>query len=221
MTFVEPTATVPKLWPGSTIVIIGGGSSLTQEDVTYVSVRAAARRLERLRLRSEKPYIRIIAIKEAVELAPEADALYACDTHWWKYYQAWRSFTGLKFTIEPQTDAWPDVQILRNTGETGLELDPSGLRTGYNSGYQAVNLAVHLGAAKIVLLGFDMWPGPDGRRNWFTRPGFHVDSPYPIFHQAFATVVKPLKDAGVHVVNASRSTMLGAFPRVSLSEALA
>lgn len=221
MAFVEPTARVEKLWPGSTIVIIGGGSSLTQEDVTYVSVRAAARKLERRLLKSPEPDIRIIAIKEAVELAPDADVLYACDDKWWRYYPKWRTFTGLKFALEPQTEAWPDVQILRNTGHEGLELDPSGLRTGHNSGCQAVNLAVHLGATKIVLLGFDMWAGPDGRRNWFDKPGLHENSPYPIFLMRFAQMVEPLKSAGVRVVNASRFTVMESFQRVSLVEALA
>lgn len=218
---VQPSAVVPSLWPGATVVIIGGGSSLTLKDVDYVGVRASARRLERRHLQSEEPEIRVIAIKEAVELAPWADCLYAADDKWWSHHKGYPFYAGLKYCIEPQRWAWPDVQILRNTGTDGLEDDPSGLRTGYNSGYQAIGLAKHLGAAKAVLLGFDCWRGPDGRQNWFDKPGLHVDSPYPIFLQAFGTIAEPLKRAGVQVVNASRFTMLRAFPQMTLSEALA
>ena len=221
MSFVEPTARVEKLWPGSTVVVIGGGSSLTTEDVDYVGVRREARLLERRLLKSEEPDIRVIAIKEAVELAPWADVLYACDDHWWKHHKGYPSYSGLKYALEPQRWAWPDVQVLCNRGESGLSYDRSGLCTGHNSGYQAVNLAFHLGAKRIVLLGFDMWAGPDGRRNWFDKPGLHVDSPYPIFLHRFAQLVETSKKAGLQIVNASRFTVMESFPRVTLSEALA
>lgn len=209
------TAVVPRLWPGETIVVIGGGSSLTAEDCRAVRGKA-----------------RIIGIKEAVVSsvdhvrppAPWADVLYACDERWWKFEKGAPAFKGLKYGIEqepgvPQRE-WPGVEYLRNTGSEGLELDPSGLRTGHNSGYQAINLAVHLGAAKIVLLGFDMWSGENGYQNWYGYHPLKLESPYPIFHQSFSTMVEPLKAAGVEVVNASRFTVLNAFPRVSLDEAL-
>lgn len=197
------TLPVPRLWPGETFVIIGGGSSLTPKDVAYVHGKA-----------------RVIAIKEASQLAPWADALYAADPKWWKYYEGAPDFQGLKYTIEPQPIIWPKVHILRNTGDGGLELDPTGLRTGFNSGYQAINLAVHLGAAKIVLLGFDCWTGPHGQQNWFRKPGLHLASPYPLFLQAFATLAEPLAALKVEVLNASRFTVLSTFPRVNLEEAL-
>lgn len=200
---------VPRLWPGETMVVIGGGSSLTPEDVQFCRGKA-----------------RVIAIKEAHRLAPWADVLYAADAKWWKFYNGVPEFTGLKYAVEqsadqPPTDwsQWPDVQVLQQTGSEGLETDPTGLRTGYNSGYQAVNLAYHLaGATRIVLLGFDMWRGPSGDQNWFGEHPLHTPSPYPIFLHAFSTLIDPLKSAGVHVVNASRFTVLNAFPRVPLEE---
>lgn len=204
-------APVPKLWPGETVVCIGGGPSLTPEDVAFCRGRA-----------------RVIAIKEAavssypgiVPPAPWADVLYACDAKWWQFEKGAPSFTRPKFALQqPSMPTWPGVHILRNTGQEGLELDPTGLRTGCNSGYQAINLAVHLGAAKIVLIGFDMWGGANGA-NWFGRHPNHVGSPYPLFLEKFASIAEPLKAAGVEVVNASRQTMLRVFPRVSLDEAL-
>lgn len=207
-------ASVPKLWPGETAVILGGGSSLKPEDVRFCQGKA-----------------RVIAVKEAHLLAPWADVLYAGDAKWWRGYRGAPTFAGLKYTIEqdPNEEAigdWPGVRILRNTGQHGLERDPTGLRTGYNSGYQALGLAVHFGVARVVLLGFDMWRGPSGDQNWFDRfphlvQSHHVPSPYPLFQQAFASIVEPLKQAQVEVVNASRWTMLTVFPYLSLEEALA
>jgi len=198
-----PLAEVPKLWPGCTITLLGGGPSLTEADVRYVG---------------ERPHLtRTIAIKEAYLLAPWADVLYACDASWWKFYDGAPTFAGLKYTLEAP---YPGVVQLQNTGSEGLELDPIGLRTGYNSGYQAINLAVHLGATRIVLLGFDCWSGPDGRSNWFTTTRPHMDSPYPVFLQAFAGLVDPLKAAGIELINCSRQTLLRAFPRRPLEEVL-
>lgn len=200
---------VPRLWPGETVVILGGGSSLTQADVDFCRGKA-----------------RVIAIKEAgLFRAPWAEVLYAADAKWWRYYTMAEDFVGRKYAIEqdpsqPPTDwsQWPYVDVLRNTGTEGLELDPTGLRTGFNSGYQAVNLAYHLaGPTTVVLLGFDMWGGPNGP-NWFDSPGLHTPSPYPLFLQAFRTIAEPLKSEGVHVVNASRFTVMDAFERVPLEE---
>jgi hypothetical protein len=208
-----PVVSVPRLWAGETCVILGGGSSLTPEDVNFCRGKA-----------------RVIAIKEAHCLAPWADCLYAGDAKWWRAYAGAPDFTGLKYTIaqdpdqEPMGD-WPGLQVLQNTGTDGLERDPTGLRTGYNSGYQALGLAVHLGVSRVILLGFDMWTGPKGQ-NWFEQfphlmKSYHTPSPYPLFIQAFLSIVEPLKAAQVEVVNASRFTMLTAFPYLSLEEALA
>lgn len=202
---------VERIWPGETIVILGGGPSLTREDAEYCRGKA-----------------KVIAIKEAavcsfpgiVPPAPWADVLYACDAKWWLFEKGATGFPGLKFALAPQ-HAWPGVQALKNTGSDGLELDPAGLRTGNNSGYQAINLAVHLGAARVLLLGFDMWSGPDGEHNWFGPHPNHVRSPYPLFLQRYASIVEPLTAAGVEVINCSRQTQLKAFPRMPLEEALA
>jgi len=204
---------VPKLWSDETCVILGGGSSLTPEDVNRCRGKA-----------------KVIAIKEAYLLAPWAEVLYAGDAKWWRGYQGAPDFTGLKYTIEQDPEQepmgdWPGLQVLRNTGAEGLELKPTGLRTGYNSGFQALNLAVHLGVARVILLGFDCWTGPKGQQNWFADfphliKSYHDASPYPLFLQAFKSIVEPLKQARVEVVNASRFTLLAVFPYLSLEEAL-
>lgn len=208
-----PAVNVPKLWAGETAVVIGGGPSLTSEDVAYCKGKA-----------------RVLAVKEAFLLAPWADALYAADMKWWRSYHGATDFAGLKYTIEQDPDQepmgeWPGVHVLRNTGAQGLEADPTGLRTGYNSGYQAIGLAVHLGVSRVILLGFDCWTAPDGSQNWFEKfphlvKSHHVPSPYPLFLQAFASLIEPLQQAHVEIVNATRRTMLTAFPYLSLEEAL-
>lgn len=202
----EPAAVVPRLWPDSTLVILASGPSLTPDDVTACRGRAP-----------------VIAINDTHRLAPWADVLYSSDQHWWAHYKGVPTFAGRKYGIWPLRPyrEWA-VEVLANTGDRGLERNPSGLRTGKNSGAAAVNLAVHLGARRIVLLGFDMGR-TGGKAHFFgEHPAkLRAATPFPFFIAAFETMVKPLQAIGVEVINASRQTALTCFPRVTLDEALA
>lgn len=195
-------ASVPKLWPGETVVCIGGGPSLTPEDVNYCRGKA-----------------RVLAINDAIKLAPWADLLYACDGRWWEMHKGVKSFEGLKYGMTVNTKKWADVLKLRNDGLDGLCLDPTGLRTGRNSGYQAINLCAHLGASRILLLGYDM-KRHGGKGHWFGDYKGWTPSPYQQFLQAFPTLVEPLKALGIEVINCTRTTALTVFPRMTIEEAL-
>lgn len=196
--------TVPKLWNGETCVLLGAGPSLTTADVNACRGRA-----------------RVIAINNSYRLAPWAGALYAADRKWWGWEKGAPTFTGLKYSVAPMLPTlYPDVQVLKNTGPLGLELDPTGLRTGMNSGYQAINLAVHLGAARIVLLGYDLSDAPDGRKHWHAdHPGPNA-SPYPQMLAAFPSLVEPLAAIGVTVVNCTPGSALECFPVDTLHDEL-
>lgn len=196
---------VERLWPGETVAILGGGPSLTRADVDAL-----------------RGVCRVIAINKAYELAPWADVMYAADAKFWNWEHGAPAFTGPKYAIEASDPImWPDVQVLRNTGVTGLELEPTGLRTGYNSGYQSVGLAYHFGAARILLLGFDLKVGANGLSHWH---GDHPDrqpSPYGAMLEAFPSIAQPLKDAGVEVINCTPGSALKCFPMSTLRDELA
>lgn len=165
----------------------------------------------------------MIAINDTHRLAPWADCLYSSDQQWWRYHQGVPEFAGRKYGIAPLVPhpAW-GITVLVNTGQTGIETDPRGLRTGRNSGYASINLAVHVGARRVVLLGFDM--GRTGGRGHFfgehpSRLTSQMD--FAACRALFQLMVDPLRTVGVEVVNASRQTALTMFPRVTLEEALA
>jgi len=195
----------PRLCDGGTVVCLGCGPSLSRADVAYCRERAT-----------------VIAVNDAYRLAPWADALMASDSAWWAHHRGVPEFVGLKVSLEKHAACW-GVTVLENTGHDGIELAPTGLRDGRNSGYAAVNLAVHLGAKTIVLLGYDM-DAPDGeaRSHWF---GAHPSplrggSPYALFREHFATCIEPLEQLGVRLVNASRWSALTCVPRQPLEGAL-
>lgn len=201
-----PYAVVPRLWPGATVICLATGPSLTREDVASCRGRA-----------------RVIAIKDAIQFAPWADVLYGCgsdSSHWWpRHGDALAAYAGLRYTLDPAAAPW--AQVLQNTGETGLEADPSGLKTGRNSGYQSIGLAVHLGAARIVLLGYDLQPDAADRDHFFGAHPAKNRPPLEAFRPLFSQLVAPLAALGISIVNATRATALTCFPRVSLEEALA
>ena len=200
-----------RLWPDSTVAVIATGPSLTLEDVTFCRSRA-----------------RVLVIKNAVQYAPWADACYACDARWWNHVEGLPQFEGRKFGMEDSRPAimqagrdsrWPDVELLKNTGETGLELEPTGLRTGKNSGYQAINLAVHLGASRIVLLGYDMQHGPNAEHHFFGRHPWKTTPAVDRFRPFFDHLVQPIGKLGISVVNSTRRTALTCWPLVDLEKA--
>jgi hypothetical protein len=196
---------VPRLWPGATIVCCGSGPSLSAGDV--FAVRQAG--------------LPIIAVNDAYRLAPEAGVIYAADVKWWRWH--WptvRCLPGLKYGLMPEVrNEFPEVGVILRTGDQGLETRPIGVRSGGHGGYQAVNLAVHLGAQRIVLLGYDM-QAEEGRDHFF---GAHPDGSHPRYEKwltRYETLAEPLRDLGISIVNASRRSALTAFPRRELAEVL-
>ncbi len=206
---------VPRLWPGSTIACLATGPSLNAADVDFC--------------RGKVP---VIAINDAHRLAPWADVLYSGCRSWYPHYKGVPSFTGVKYGIGSQIGKanpfhkYPEIQVLKAAGEHGLELDPSGLCVGGgagNSGYSAINLAVHLGATRIVLLGYNLsWPG--GKAHFFGNHPSALNQHeglVRIFLRGFATLVDPLNALGVRVINATKDSALKCFPKATLTEALA
>ncbi len=166
----------------------------------------------------------VIAVNDAYKLAPTATALYAADEHWWKWHQGavahevgrlhYPAFTGrFKYGLK----RYADIQVLKKGPETGLSADPSAVALGRNSVYQAMNVAVHFGAGRILLLGVDMQGQPGS--HFFGRHPNGTGPPFNICMERFATMVKPLKALNIQVLNCTRTTALKVFPCVPLEMA--
>lgn len=208
----------PELWPGRLFVCIGGGHSLTQAQVDACrQARWGGHR------------VRVIAINDAYRLAPWADVLYFCDDKWWQWHnKKLAQWPGLIVRLQGGHHDFGDarIKVLRNLDEPhGLADRRDGLHHGRNSGYQAIGLAVHLGAARIVLLGYDMHAPLVGDRvktHWFgDHPGGTSPAVYEVMKPCFETLPKPLAKRGVEVINATPGSALRVFPRLSIEQALA
>lgn len=101
--------------------------------------------------------------------------------------------------------------------EPGLSLDPLRIHQGGNSGYQALNLAVLLGCARVLLVGYDMkgdhWHPPHEAVN----PG---ECEFARWRVNFETTIPDLERAGVEVLNCTPGSALECFPRANLEDCL-
>lgn len=134
-------------------------------------------------------------------------------------------FAGLKITQDvTAAKAYGLQRVTLRKGRDQLLVEEAGvIGWGGNSGFHALNLAVQFGAARIVLVGYDMtlaggihWHGPHPAR---------LNNPTGRSLMRWADILDaqaPLLAAiGVTVLNASPVSALTAFPKVSLEEALA
>lgn len=211
-----PVRTLPRLAEaGGVVICLASGPSLTASDVELCRGKGI-----------------VVCVNDAYRFAPWADVLYSSDRYWWQHYRGVPEFHGLKATIEYTPGRYaaalltmvPDLVVFRHTGHLGIEWAPDGLRTcGQNSGGAAVNLAVHLGARRIVLLGYDLGRGTDGKTHFFGDhpPPLNGRQDFVHWRRCFEEMVAPLEELGVEVVNCSRRTSLNAFACRPLEEVIA
>lgn len=155
--------------------------------------------------------------------APWADVLHACDGRWWNVYgkQAKAVATGEYWTCDPQTADEHGLHWMPSSEDPGLSLSPHKINTGGNSGHQAVGLAYLWGAAKIVLLGYDMQrTGGKGHCHGEHPEVIRLPSPLDEFARRMIQLGADLRQQGVLVINASRESAITCFERMPIAEAL-
>ncbi len=171
-------------WAGMPALVVGTGPS-------FSSVQAKAIELARAR-----GSIRVIAVNDAVKQVPHADIVFASDRKWWKARDHLPGFAGRRVGLaESYFDAPETVLLLRRAGCEGCELTPGLVHTHGHSGAMAVQLAAQLGAFPIVLVGFDMRRGLNGKRHFFGDYEHPLGSKpdMVVWRQRFKTIASALE----------------------------
>jgi len=202
-TYVTPECwSIPREWPGARCFILCNGES----------IRAQRHLIPQLTGR-------IIAIKEAVRLRPDADVLFVA---------AERSvdivpgllpiFTGQYVIARNKLPAnYPEYvkRISRTKDHTQLCDLPDHV-CGYDCGTSAINVAYHFGATEIILLGMDM-TGDRWCNGEFAHPMPHIPKDH---HRRHISVLPAIaKDAirrGIRIVNCSPISAVQCFERQPL-----
>ncbi len=189
--------TVPRDWPDETVFILGGGPSVLSQDLSLLTGR------------------RVIAINSAWHTWRKADVLFFADARWWNEYKP-KGFDGLAVTTSHVTH--PNVKRLEKVNPSAMSRNPRCVALQRSSVTGAINLALHFGAAKIVLLGVD-GKLVDGRRHshgvkyrWAFRPKCFDE------HAKEFRVVAP--SIPVPVFNCSPVSTIDAWPKMKLEDCL-
>jgi hypothetical protein len=194
-------------WRGATVIVIASGASAKELAPRFHRTNAAP----------------VLAINLCFRLAPGAALLYAADSGFWQWYKDARQFAGVKVAPDERARAYCKtinlIEIPKDAG--GRRIDPMifdrpGLVGfgGGNSGFQAVNLAINLGARRIALVGFDYCGG-----HW------HEDHPPALrnptvdqlrrWRERLDAAAPAIAARGVEVVNLSDRSALKAYPHAS------
>lgn len=198
--------TAEKIWPGETVFVLAAGPSTRALDLSRLARR------------------RVIAVKSAWKEYPRADVLFFADGRWWREKQLRPSddaFAGLIVTSAKEIGD-PRVKVIGRTvnAKQGFATRPDQVTLERSSTTGAINLAMHFGAARIVLLGVDAKPAQDGRRH-----NHGLRWPWPPSKSCWADQVREFAMVapsahGVEIVNANPDSAVTCWPRKPFEDCL-
>ena len=185
--------------------ILGGGPSLANVDLTPLHSK------------------RVVGVNQAFKLGSWVDVCYWGDCAWYGFnLSAVRKFAGLKITSCSRCPelGWKHVHRVRRTKPYGIDSEhQDAVAWNNNSGASAINIAAHLGARRIVLLGFDMQL-VKRKKNWHNDYKGEQYNP-EIFSKhlrGFPQIAKDAEALGIEILNATPGSAITQFPFVDIED---
>ena len=206
---------IPQRYTEGVAVLIGGGPSLTAQQVSLCMNPHQQRRLA------------VMGCNDAYRICPFLDVLYAADERWIDYHQQ----NVLKSAHLRTLECWtPDEKAAEKYSEwsligikpiePGLSTDRAVLHGGNHSGYQLINLAYLMGCLDIILIGYD---GHSGGDHWFGKHPegpMNIKSNYQRWMAGYRSIQKQAAALNLTIVNATPGSAIDAFPHATLDDAL-
>lgn len=188
-------------WKGRDVFVIGGGNSLRKFDWNLLKNECT------------------VGCNAAFTLGVETCKICIFgDSKWFrKYKNDLQKYKGVVFTNATQ------LQRTKYKWLWTLPRKPKGLGTNVlgwntNTGATAINLALILGAKRVLLLGFDMHLSEEGRPNWHDK-GLDKSSNkiYERFIKGFERVALDLEKIfpGKEIINVTDDSDLNCFPKIN------
>jgi hypothetical protein len=223
---------VPKIWEGGDVWILGGGPSITKlfgvPDNIVQQVLVG-----KLPVSAYSPYLaflhdkHVIGINASFEIGDWIDMVFFGDTNFFERYAMRLSkFPNLKVTCSKtcRKTVWVKY-LIRDTKKYGISNNPRQITWNSNSGAAAISLAVHTGAKRIFLLGFDMQL-VNGEKHWHRiySKGQAISPRRPVpFKTHLVGFPKIKQDAaalGVELYNVNPTSAITCLPKLTLQEAM-
>lgn len=197
-----PIWSVPREWPDSRAFVICGGESVKAQRALIPQLRG-----------------RIVAVKHAVLLRPDADVLFFAGERPAEIAPPLlKAFRGKYVIVRGRGhEVFPpdSKRVWRTTEHTALSADSTTV-SGYDAGTSAINLAVLFGATEVVVLGMDMIGG-----RWFTGEVKHYlpqppERDFQTHMSCLPAIAEDAQRKGIRVVNCSPISRVTCFERQPL-----
>lgn len=201
-------------WTNETVAILGGGPSLTREQAEYCRGKC-----------------KTIGINRAYrdDMAPWIDWLHAYDEEFWLNHPAAVKWPGLKTTGQSPSGivGGDDIILIKMAPKYTAKPFDDPMRpvhAGRDSGYQAIQLAALVGAARVLLLGFDAHSvGRHGKHNWhegYEYLGQRKPCDFEMHLGLHEDLEVIMRVRGVWVINCTPGSAITAYSMMPLEQAL-
>jgi hypothetical protein len=227
--------TAPEIWEGGEAWIIGGGPSMPRqfdapEDIIYKVMHRELPPEKYSRYLAPIHDKHVIAVNNAYQIGNWIDVVFFGDYPWYLIHRnRLAKFPGLKVSRNDRFFKKTPEGIkhlpIDTKHRSGLTTRKNRISWNRNSGMAAINLAVHFGAKRIILLGFDMCPDAKTKlTHWHgshRKPGEQIPhQPFRGRLQKFNVIAQDAKGLGVEIINASPNSSITEFPKKTVKELL-
>lgn len=210
-----PAISLTRASPLCTWIIVASGPSLNQRQINLIQQHRQQQRQQ-----AQQNPLRVLVINDNHRLINDADVLYVCDGKWWDWHIndiELKNFKGRKITQDKDAyekyGADHNIEYIESAAKEGLSLDPNVIHQGANSGFQAINLAYHLGAQRALLIGYDMKLAPDGKAHWFGDHPDKVKSNYKSWLNNYKILSEHAKQIDYEIINCTPDSALECFEK--------
>jgi hypothetical protein len=224
------------MWEGGDVWILGGGPSLPKQfDIPDKVVNSVINGNSPPSVYSS--YMEAIHTKHVIGINVSfligdwIDIVFFGDSNFFsRYKNDLAVFKGLRVCCDPQAGKENWVKFLARDAEHSRGISPDRGKVGWNhnSGAAAISLAVHTGAKRIILLGFDMKLADNNMQHWHdlygkgevTNPRTIQKLPFERHLRGFGQIKKDADKLGVEIINCSPQSMITDFRKMTIKELL-
>lgn len=203
---------INPIYQGQTAILCGTGPGITKEVIQSCN---AARASGDVKLFGVNLNYRIF----------DLDVHLACNSGFWdEFWNDIKTHPCEKWTPREESAEQYSINFIEERWAPGLSTDPSYIHAHHGSGPQSVNLALHYGITRMILVGWDMRYPPGGKRHYFG------EYPAPLLHWpqtgpngemtgliSEMETIRP-DDYGIEIVNCTPGSALKHFPSGDLKD---
>lgn len=220
---------VPRVWEGGQCIIIGGGPSILEQfEIPPKVVKSVYFGKQSPLIYS--PYLEpihnehVIAVNMAYQMGPWIDMMFFGDSKFWKLQKdGILNFAGLRITCAIEGRKYQRLKYVRKNGSkpSGITEEPTMVSWNLNSGAAAINLAIHTGVKRIILLGFDMNLDKEQNQHWHKVYAGNKRTVQSVFRKqliGFPAIAADAKRLGVEIINANPNSKINDFPKMNFKD---